>query len=753
MSHTSLLLALAVLAAGWANATDYHVAPSGDDGGPGTERRPFRTIQRAADAMAPGDACIVREGVYRETVRPARSGEVGKPLRFLARPGDVVVLNGAEPIQGAWSLHEGSIYKTAAEGSFEQIFVDGEMMIEARWPNARFGQMLDRGVWAKAGRGSRYGKMVDPALAKTGLDWTGALATLNVAHQFFTWSRPVRQHAKGSDTFEYDKDFPGITSYADKTTPWEDDLYYLSGKLGALDSPTEWFLDAESRTLYLWCPDGQSPAGHIVEAKRRDYAFDLEAREHVEIVGFHFFAATFRLERCRDCVVEGCHLRFPTFQRTIPEMENPRGTSVKTYVAGSHNAVRHCSLAHSPASGLTVLGDHNVVEDNLIHNVCWNGCLTYAGISLGPLGPREPPAEEAKYREAASCGSVLRRNTVFDAGNVCIHVGGMPGIVVELCHIHSGGRASKDVSLLYTQLPHIFGTVFRYNWVHDCHAPQIALGIRGDDQTRGLTVHHNVVWNCDWDGIVLKGDHNRCYNNTCFGNRQSDILVFSAPEPHKPWRGQWPLLKVQNRNTEVANNCAQAITAARGRKAGPVGGRSENNYTGQEPMLADLPELDFRPREGSPLIAAGRAIPGITDGFVGKAPDIGAYEHGGERWVPGCRNGVWLAPRGDRLVVSLLMPVPGAVTLSVVAEGAAISSGPTLGFTPKDWMRPKEVRFEATAKGDEPIALVVSADGLGSLRIPDVRRTDPSAGARHWFPQGSTLGTAGIAPRRGPKRP
>jgi len=37
---------------------------------------------------------------------------------------------------------------------------------------------------------------------------------------------------------------------------------------------------------------------------------------------------------------------------------------------------------------------------------------------------------------------------------------------------------------------------------------------------------------------------------------------------------------------------------------------------------------DFRLRPGSPCIDAGRVIPGFTQSYVGKAPDIGAYENG-----------------------------------------------------------------------------------------------------------------------------
>ena len=59
----------------------------------------------------------------------------------------------------------------------------------------------------------------------------------------------------------------------------------------ALDAPTEWFRDP-SGSLYLWTKGSDNPANHNVEAKRRDYAFDLRGRSHVVVDGFNIFAST-----------------------------------------------------------------------------------------------------------------------------------------------------------------------------------------------------------------------------------------------------------------------------------------------------------------------------------------------------------------------------------------------------------------------------------------------------------------------------
>src|SRR5215510_2981563 len=42
----------------------YRVSPTGSDSNPGSEARPFRTIQKAANSVKPGDTVLVDDGVY-----------------------------------------------------------------------------------------------------------------------------------------------------------------------------------------------------------------------------------------------------------------------------------------------------------------------------------------------------------------------------------------------------------------------------------------------------------------------------------------------------------------------------------------------------------------------------------------------------------------------------------------------------------------------------------------------------------------
>lgn len=58
-------LALLLLTGASPRAADFFVAPTGRDTDPGTLEQPFATLQRAQEAVAPGDTVLVRGGMYR----------------------------------------------------------------------------------------------------------------------------------------------------------------------------------------------------------------------------------------------------------------------------------------------------------------------------------------------------------------------------------------------------------------------------------------------------------------------------------------------------------------------------------------------------------------------------------------------------------------------------------------------------------------------------------------------------------------
>lgn len=72
----------------------YYVAANGDDANPGTQVRPWHTLQHAADVLQPGETVQVRAGTYNEAVTLTYSGEPNQPITFMAYPGESVILDG-----------------------------------------------------------------------------------------------------------------------------------------------------------------------------------------------------------------------------------------------------------------------------------------------------------------------------------------------------------------------------------------------------------------------------------------------------------------------------------------------------------------------------------------------------------------------------------------------------------------------------------------------------------------------------------
>ena len=206
---------------------------------------------------------------------------------------------------------------------------------------------------------------------------------------------------------------------------------------------------------------------------------------------------------------------------------------------------------------------------------------------------------------------------------------------------------NRDQSALYTQNIYCSGTRLHHNWVHDSYAgtPPLDWGggmaIRGDDNTTGLTVDHNVVWNIGSTGLELKNPNNATadmangvYNNTVFQH--------STYNPVKSAMIVRTKLNNENKFSSVVNNMAQTIYGDwYGKALGTIANYS-NNSTDKvtESNLENPSNFDFRPKLAAvDILNKGKIISEITNSVFGSAPDIGAYERGDSiYWIPGRRE-------------------------------------------------------------------------------------------------------------------
>ena len=101
MMMKTWLCTLAGLAAAVSlTAVEYFVSPSGQDSNAGTEKEPFRTIQKGVDTLKPGDVLTIFPGRYHESVKWKFDGS--PELRTVVRakiPG-TVLLHGDRPVGG-----------------------------------------------------------------------------------------------------------------------------------------------------------------------------------------------------------------------------------------------------------------------------------------------------------------------------------------------------------------------------------------------------------------------------------------------------------------------------------------------------------------------------------------------------------------------------------------------------------------------------------------------------------------------------
>ena len=212
---------------------EYYVSHYGNNMNPGTIELPLLTIQAASDSMEAGDICIIRQGIYHETViMDDHDGMDGLPIVFSSYENERVAMDGTVSIDSIWQVHSGNIWKTKLDFEIWQLFVNWEEMVMARWPNANF---ADSSIWDKEnhwGHGTiddnsdayDNGTLIDAPyegvdLAGSGLNITNAIAILNVG-SFKTWTRRVLTH--NGNTFTYDP-VPGWkTKHHD---------YFLEGKL------------------------------------------------------------------------------------------------------------------------------------------------------------------------------------------------------------------------------------------------------------------------------------------------------------------------------------------------------------------------------------------------------------------------------------------------------------------------------------------------------------------------------------------
>ena len=565
----------------------WYVSPSGsDDAGGSSLGAPFRTIQRAADAANPGDTVLVRGGTYRETVTPRRSGTASAPITFKPYNGERVTVSGADPVTG-WARHGGSVYKAPQSWDLgfgnNQVFVDGRMMIEARWPNTTLDVSRPRkATMDDVDAGGSSGTLEDSALTHGDGYWDGAVIHFAPGQGWVTQTGRVTDSSPGRLSFSFDH-------MGRKAGPETGDPYFLTGKFKALDSPAEWFRDG-SGTLYLWTEDSDDPSGHTVEAKRRELAFDLSNRQHVTVEGFEIFAASIHSNGGSSHLVlsglTASYLSHWTLQDT--GWGQPHDSGI--YLDGEDSVIKDSVISFSAGHGIVLAGENNRAENNLVRDVAYNG------------------GDSAGIRTVGS-GHVITRNTVYNTGRSGIKASNSTDLTITRNVIHDVMLQTTDGGGIYTFGMDGRGTEIAYNRIYNARAGGYGgVGVFLDNNSSNYVLHHNLVWNVNH---ALKLNYtsrgHRIYNNTLSGVDSSVGTSSGSRMPGTVFKNN-----IFTADADIAGDATQ----------------SRNIYSGTDARFEDESRNDFDLSSNSPAVDAGSAISPYTNGYAGSAPDIGALERG-----------------------------------------------------------------------------------------------------------------------------
>lgn len=598
----------------------YFVAPDGSNENPGTIRRPFKTIQKCAEVVQSGETCWLRAGVYREEVRPAASGTESAPITFAAYEDETVTISGADLVT-EWTPHQDSIFQAEVKlpianyrdtGFFaNQVFVDGEMMPEARFPNVNPERdylrryFLGQKVVSQGGTAATVENDEIPQLEE---GWRGAKVWTN--EWYVSRTGTITGETAGKLTAE-------MTAAWDRGGYW----FFLFGKQELLDSPGEWFYDGDKQKVFLWFPQDIPEA---VEVKQRNFAFDLSDRSYITIRGLNLFANTITTsDRSTGIAIDGIKAKYVSHHMTLPPLQKSEQG------ANSDDALFLASHAHD--TGIQLRGVGHKIQNSIIDWSSGNGVLlegqNHTVINNVVTNTNYMVSYAAPVRINGSAHKIIRntiKRTARDAISIDWHTTGLSAKNIEIAYndISQFGMLSTDLGAIYICCRvDLAGGSIHHNWIRDARAYSPFWGTRGiylDLESYNSIIHHNVVWG------IIGGQHSfnltargvrgyqRIYNNTFLGEVGTDD-------------------RVDARNNIFA--ASENIEAAR--KSHNLFKSSKIHFIKPPAINGSeyLPNFDLKPN--SPAIDRGVFIPGITEDFAGTAPDIGAYESGKEPWQPG----------------------------------------------------------------------------------------------------------------------
>ncbi|MGJ8677449.1 MAG: hypothetical protein ACSHX0_08020, partial [Akkermansiaceae bacterium] len=690
MKHSRLCILYVSLFTGISAQADTYVSTSGSDSNPGTFAAPFATIQHAVDQSAPGDTVFIRGGNYHEAVDLAGiAGAAGSPITLTNFGDEEVVLDGRVEIETSWTLETrnsvvlpagndtpsanipgiGNVYVTTLNnnvGDITQLFVNNEVMTLARYPNAL---AFSDDVWGNGKylfkSAPTHGTAVDQPqsgadnVADSGVSFTGCVMVSGSP-------RVITAHATGDAEFTHNAPI----RLESGTAP-----YFLEGGLNnaeriMLDIAQEWAYDESTKKLSFWPKNNANPNTLNVYGKELIHFFTGDATtQHVNFDGLNFFATTVDFNFSDHITIQNCDFDYySSTERAVASEDQAKTTD---FTGGSTDfcediRVYNCSFKYATDTGLIA----NYIDGLTIENCLFHKITHYQIDDWDEYGQRRAlhvldtnnAIDNVYRRNTVSYSSALqsvRLRRYRNADEIHPFVAEY-NFHTECCLL--GG----DASSMYSPLEHVWESVARNNWFmenlrRDFRWDGLNAGVVGTrDGNIYRNVSHSIRYSHRDNAYRLKGDFHEVYHNIAVGEYSN----FNVAQD-----------KGGNANTFSRNNAADVLStiveqsvdpdyfAAGGAWALGSSDRAENDWglTGidsnnyspsfstssrtMHDLLRDPDNWDFRPRadavelidQGVPITCTIDGVDvNVTAGYLGSAPDIGAYEYGDNTyWIPG----------------------------------------------------------------------------------------------------------------------
>lgn len=650
----SIILPLLVCTAA-AFGQPYYVAPDGRDADPGTLERPFATLHRAqlAAREKPGPV-FLRGGTHYLTeplvLTAQDSGTPTAPVVYQAYPDEQPVISGGVRLEKLdWQPYrDGILQAKVPEGlRTEEIFVNGERQISARYPNFDPTAQYFDGFAEDAISTNRSARWADP---------TGGYYHAMHPHLWgdFTW-RITGKDGTGKVTIE--GGWQNNRGAAEHRT-----IRFVENIFEELDAPGEWFLNAKTHTLYFHPPAGLELKNATVEATRLRSLVEFRGSEAEPVRFVTLRGLTFRhaartvmdtkepMLRSDWAIYRGGAIFFEGAEDCTLEdsfLDQVGGNAVFANHYNRRLTVRGVHIAKAGASGICFFGDPNAARNPLFHYDQVNR-LEDLDRTPGPRSNNYPAdclvdncliyltgrveKQTAGVAIDLARSITLRHCSIYDVPRAGINIGDgcWGGHVVEFCDVFDTVKETGDHGSFNSWGRDRFwrpGIAEVNAWVKEVP------GLPFLDALEPVILRNNR-WRCDhgWDIDLDDGSsHYVITNNLCLRggikNREgyrrvveNNITVGSSLHPHVwyaasgdvfrrniVWSDYQPaLMHAPPWGQELDYNLMHREGAAIGPAVSlqKQSGRDEHSIVA-DARFVDPAVGDYRVREGSPALALG----------------------------------------------------------------------------------------------------------------------------------------------------